>query len=58
MEPRSIFHCHERKNRFLILLDIKLPKIDGSQVLQYIRETEKLKRIPVVMLTTSNEEQA
>jgi two-component system response regulator len=41
----------------LILLDVKLPKIDGPDVLHYIRSTERLRRIPVVMLTTSNEEQ-
>jgi chemotaxis family two-component system response regulator Rcp1 len=41
----------------LILLDINLPKIDGKEVLQYIKTTSVLKKIPVVMLTTSSSEQ-
>jgi CheY-like chemotaxis protein len=40
----------------LILLDINLPKIDGKEVLQYIKTTPALKKIPVVMLTTSSSE--
>ena len=38
----------------LILLDINLPKIDGKEVLHYIKGSSSLKRIPVVMLTTSS----
>ncbi|TDH28813.1 response regulator [Segetibacter sp. 3557_3] len=38
----------------LILLDINLPKIDGKEVLQYVKSNPELKRIPVVMLTTSS----
>lgn len=38
----------------VILLDIRLPKLDGHEVLQYIKTHEDLCRIPVVMLTTSN----
>ena len=40
----------------LILLDINLPKIDGMEVLAMIKNDQDLKRIPVIMLTTSSSE--
>jgi two-component system, chemotaxis family, response regulator Rcp1 len=40
----------------LILLDINLPKIDGKEVLQYVKNDPDFKKIPVVMLTTSSSE--
>ena len=44
-------------NPAVVLLDLKLPKIDGLEVLAEIRKTAGLSSVPVVMLTSSKEEQ-
>jgi CheY-like chemotaxis protein len=41
----------------VVLLDLKLPRVDGLEVLRRLREDERTRLLPVVILTTSNEEQ-
>lgn len=41
----------------VVLLDLKLPKVDGLEVLEAIKKSSSLRSIPVVMLTSSREEQ-
>lgn len=46
-----------KSNPKLVLLDIKMPKIDGIDVLRKIKQDEKTKMIPVVIMTSSRQEQ-
>ena len=53
---RGQFASRPQENPAVILLDLKLPKVNGLEVLQKIRSDDQLKMIPVVVLTSSNEE--
>jgi DNA-binding response OmpR family regulator len=53
---RGEFHARPNDNPAVMLLDLKLPKIDGLEVLQKIKSDESLKMMPVVVLTSSHEE--
>jgi CheY-like chemotaxis protein len=45
-----------QENPAVILLDLKLPKVDGLEVLHEIRSDERLKMVPVIVLTSSHQE--
>lgn len=52
---REAFAARKNDNPVVVLLDIKLPKIDGLEVLRTLKSDTTLKTIPVVMLTSSRE---
>ena len=56
LHARGTYSSRARENPAVVLLDLKLPKVDGLEVLQEIRSDERLKLIPVVVLTSSHEE--
>jgi len=53
---RGAFQNRSADNPAVMLLDLKLPKVDGLEVLKQIKSDEKLRMIPVVVLTSSKEE--
>ena len=53
---RGTFAARANGNPAVMLLDLKLPKVDGLEVLERIKSDERLRMIPVVVLTTSREE--
>jgi CheY-like chemotaxis protein len=57
LNRRGEYRNRVEGNPAVVLLDLKLPKVDGLEVLKEIRNTPHLKSLPVVMLTSSKEEQ-
>lgn len=53
--PGALAARDPEENPVLILLDLKLPKVDGFEVLKQIRSNPRTKYIPVVVLTTSSQ---
>ena len=53
---RGPFQGRERGNPIVVLLDLKMPKVDGLEVLRQLKGDPSLKKIPVVMLTSSRQE--
>jgi CheY-like chemotaxis protein len=53
---RGSFGTRTHGNPAVVLLDLKLPKVDGLEVLEQMKSDQKLKMIPVVVLTSSRQE--
>jgi CheY-like chemotaxis protein len=53
---RGSFKMRSSENPAVLLLDLKLPKVDGLEVLKQIKSDDNLRLIPVVVLTSSREE--
>ena len=56
LNQRGQYAGSEAENLAVILLDLKLPKVDGLEVLRIVKADDKLRCIPVVVLTSSREE--
>jgi CheY-like chemotaxis protein len=54
---RGDFSTRPEGNPAVVLLDLKMPKVDGMEVLRQIKADEQMKMVPVVMVTSSREEQ-
>jgi CheY-like chemotaxis protein len=57
MYRRGKFSSRSPGNPVFVLLDLKMPKVDGLEVLRTIKSDDQLRTTPVVMLTSSREEQ-
>ena len=57
VEALSFLRKSENENPCIILLDLNMPKMNGIEFLRIVKQDKTLKRIPVVVLTTSEEEQ-
>jgi CheY-like chemotaxis protein len=56
LHTKGNYRSRGMENPAVVLLDLKLPKVDGLEVLREIRSDERLKHIPVVVLTSSRED--
>jgi CheY-like chemotaxis protein len=54
---RGVFKLRMEGNPIVVLLDLKLPKVDGLEVLAQIKSDPELRAVPVVVLTSSREDQ-
>jgi CheY-like chemotaxis protein len=55
MYRRGVFASRPKGNPVVILLDLKMPKVDGIQVLNQLKSDQHLRSVPVVILTSSRE---
>src|SRR3712207_4287503 len=54
---RGAYEAREKANLAVVLLDLKLPEVDGLEVLKQVKSDPHLRTLPIVVLTSSREEQ-
>ena len=54
-QPQGDLPRREHGRAYMLLLDIRMPKVDGVEVLKQIKEDPELKSMPVIMLTTTDD---
>ena len=57
LDRRGKFQTRDRRNPAVVILDLKLPKVSGLQVLRQVKADEELRLVPFVVLTSSQQEQ-
>ncbi|MCW5553008.1 MAG: response regulator [Verrucomicrobiae bacterium] len=57
LNQRGQFAAHTNGLPVVVLLDLKMPKVDGLEVLRHMKHDPRLKQVPVVIVTSSREEQ-
>jgi CheY-like chemotaxis protein len=57
LRREGVYKLRAPGNPAVVLLDLKLPKVNGLEVLERLKSTPELRAVPVVMLTSSREEQ-
>jgi CheY-like chemotaxis protein len=55
LRRQGAYQARDKSRPLLVLLDLKMPKVDGFEVLQQVKETAELKTIPVVVFSSSCE---
>jgi CheY-like chemotaxis protein len=50
-------HKFDKTGIYILILDIKMPRVDGREVLRALKQDENLRKIPVIMLTTTEDEE-
>lgn len=55
IQSKNIESEHPNGESYLLILDINMPKVTGIEVLEYVKSQENLKKIPVIMLTTTDD---
>ena len=56
LRRQGAYQARDKSRPLLVLLDLKMPKVDGFEVLQQVKETAELKTIPVVVFSSSCEQ--